>query len=230
MEKISKEFKHNELVTELEVGLKHHFEGQQVNPIKVALLSKYLKTVKATILLDDNGYFEDSQSLIRTLYELMIVLLYCEYYNLYHRYSMFSFVIRSKYLKIIKDQKISHNKEDEEQIIKGVEEFYSIYKPNTKDERKYWNGKNFYESVKDVSEKYKLKLIMIMHDALYRTSSGNIHSDSVTTLKYIEYDPSDNNIIFFKPDAFADNDNLHTYEQIKRINEILLAIFGSEEE
>lgn len=225
-----KELKHKELLNELEEGLKHHFEGEQIYPVKIALLSKYLKTVKAAILLDSTGYFEDAQSLIRTLFELMIILLYCENNNAYDRYALFSFMIKEKYLNKIKARNLPYKKEEEDFIITGVEEFKSLYNPQTRDERKFWNGKNFFETAKEVSEQYRLEIIMLMYDALYSVTSGNIHSDSLTTLKYLEYDHLDINVILFKPDAFADNDNFDTYEHIKRINEILLAIFGTEEQ
>lgn len=46
--------------------------------MRVLFLAKFTKTVKAIKLLDEKGYYEDANVLVRTLFEIIITILYCE--------------------------------------------------------------------------------------------------------------------------------------------------------
>lgn len=72
--------------------------------IRSSLLVKYIKSVKAIAFLDMNGFFEDAKIILRTVYEIMIILLYSnmkpeEYFNRFKKYNC---VITKKNLMNIK--------------------------------------------------------------------------------------------------------------------------------
>ena len=146
--------------------------------IRSSLLAKYIKSAKAVAFLDMNGFFEDSKIILRTMYEIMIILLYCninpkEYYN---RFKNYKCVNIKKYIESLNDEQLKYvKKEALENNKKEYNEYKNKYIKNKKDE-KYWNGKTFKETMAKVAKTYDQSIENLYYD-VYMLNCEEVHSD-----------------------------------------------------
>ncbi len=144
--------------------------------IRSSLLAKYIKSAKAIAFLDMNGFFEDSKIILRTMYETMIILLYCninpeEYYNRFKNYKCINI---KKYIESLNDEQLKYvKKEAIENNKKEYYEFKNKYIKNKKDE-KYWNGKK--ETMEEVAKAYDQSIENLYYD-VYMLNCEGVHSD-----------------------------------------------------
>ncbi len=146
--------------------------------VRSSLLAKYIKSTKAIAFLDMNGFCEDTKIILRTVYEIMIILLYCnmnpeDYFN---RYKEYRCVTIKKYidslgteeLKQVKKTALENNK-------KEFNEYKEKYIQNNRDER-YWNGKTFKQTMKEVSKRYDNSINSLYYN-VYMLNCEEVHSD-----------------------------------------------------
>lgn len=146
--------------------------------IRSSLLAKYIKSVKAIAFLDMNGFFEDAKIILRTVYEIMIILLYSnmnpeEYFNRFKKYKC---VIIKKYIDSLGTEELKQvKKEALENNKKEFNEYKEKYIQNKNDE-KYWNGKTFNTTRKKVAKKYDNDINTLYYN-IYMLNCEKVHSD-----------------------------------------------------
>lgn len=146
--------------------------------IRSSLLAKYIKSAKAIAFLDMNGFFEDSKIILRTMYEIMIILLYCninpeEYYD---RFKNYKCVNIKKYIDSLNEEQLKYvKKEALENNKKEYNEYKNKYIKNKKDE-KHWNGKTFKETMEEVAKTYDQSIKNLYND-VYMLNCEGVHSD-----------------------------------------------------
>ena len=96
--------------------------------IPYMLLAKYVKTLKSIYLLNMNGFNESCDILIRTLYEIVVIIMYCNINpnKNYKRYIEYSIVKRKKLLDCL-DESLYCKINDIDNLVKKYREYIVKY-------------------------------------------------------------------------------------------------------
>lgn len=161
--------------------------------IKISLIAKYMKTIKAISLLDLNGFFEDAKILLRSLFEIAIILLYCDLDSTrYYRYKEYQFITLNNYLSILdEDDKKKIVENGIERIEKKVLKFKEKYLNNgfKKNELYTWNGISFHNTVNEVIKQYNDDELDTYYNVIYKLNCEFTHSDYNSIINsYLYYD------------------------------------------
>lgn len=218
---------YRDLILSLEGVFDQGIEDSLEGIVKISLLSKYIKTLKAIALLDNEGYFEDAQILVRSLFEILITVSYSEFHHTYNRYMLYSYVTRKKLLDKFKSKGFNVREEIEQEIKNGYEKFINNFNISGND-LNTWNGISFRKTVYDVASNYDLRYIIILYEAIYIIASGHVHSESLSSMQYINLSDLDNNIVDYKIDANKDESYLDVFEKVSRLNEVFLPMYKGE--
>lgn len=214
------------LVEKVEKLIVVELEDNPINFAKFALLSKFIKTLKAIQLLDVNGYFEDAMMLVRTLFEIVLTVAYCEHNNLYIRYLSYSYVTRKRNLDILISNNIIEVPQDlKTEINEGFEKFKSDYQITNDRQLNTWNGISIKKTMLKVVESYNNDLIRHMYNAIYGAASGHIHSDSLSTSQYLGFEEISEKIIDYKIDPFPDEEVMGIFNDVSSLCDIFIAVF-----
>lgn len=160
--------------------------------IKTSLLAKYTKSVKAIYVLDSYGFYEDAKIILRSIFELFIIILYCETdTTLYYRYKNFQYIILNKYFEgLNEEEKNKVFPKAIENIKNKVFQFSNDYYEGNfkKVDKSNWNGIPFKETVNRTSKNYNDNEILIYYDVIYKLNCENTHSDYNSIIKsYLQY-------------------------------------------
>ncbi len=181
--------------------------------IRISLIAKFLKSVKAIYILDHYGFFEDANILLRTIYEILIILLYCELdTDNYYRYKNYRYVKLKNYWNNL-------DEEDRKKVLpraiteieSNYNKFYDKYlKDKPKNEKNFWNGIPFSKTVEVVYQKYKDEKIMELYNTMYKLSCEDVHSDYCSIINnYLKYEEN-----FSGAEINADPEPDENYEKI----------------
>ena len=149
--------------------------------IRLGLLCKYYKSIKAIYRLDSEGFFEDANIILRTVFENFITIMYCESNskNLYKRFFDYNVITRLQY--VIGDNEVTElinviKKEEIEEMKKRKNEFKRNYKA-----RKIfnWNNMNVLGLCKKLDKYYKTTFYTSMYIIVYKNNSEFIHPNIV---------------------------------------------------
>lgn len=223
--------RYNKLIEELNNRLKQPTEKlnqlgdklitlETYKVIRSSLLAKYIKSAKAIAFLDMNGFFEDAKIILRTMYEIMIILLYCninpeEYYN---RFKNYKCVNIKKYIKSLNSEQLKYIKiEALENNQKEYNEYKKKYIKNKKDE-KHWNGKTFIETMEKVAKTYDEDIKNLYYE-VYMLNCEEVHSDFSGILN--NYLILSNGKIEITADIKKNLDYLNIIQSLEQISEKL---------
>lgn len=174
--------RYNKLIAELGNKLGNNnidkpFTIETYKVIQSALLAKYIKSAKVIALLDMNGFFEDAKIILRTVYEILLILLYCnlnpeEYYD---RYKKHRCIVVKKYINSLSETDLTKvSKSVLENNEKEVQDYIRIYGKHNKDK---WNGKSQSDTAKELSKRYNDPGIIDLFYSIYTLNCESVHSD-----------------------------------------------------
>lgn len=194
--------------------------------IRLGLLCKYYKSIKAIYRLDSEGFFEDANIILRTVFEDFITIMYCESNpkNLYRRFFDYNVITRLQY--VIGDNEVTElinviKKEEIEEMKKRKNEFKRNYKA-----RKIfnWNNMNVLGLCKKLDKYYKTTFYTSMYIIVYKNNSEFIHPNIVNIFEnYISINRSSKKINI-NCNAVANDDFVGIIENLEAINQELLKI------
>lgn len=180
----SKAIRYKKILNNLQFKIMDTYKEQKLqlySYIRLGLLCKYDKSIKAIYKLDLAGFFEDANIILRTVFENFITIMYCEinpneFYKRFFDYNVFS---RLGYIN--ENNEISKlismiNKEEIENMNQKKQEFIKNYKP-----KKFfkWNDMNILELCKKLDKYYKTKFYSSMYIIIYKNNSEYIHPNIV---------------------------------------------------
>lgn len=194
--------------------------------IRLGLLCKYDKSIKAIYKLDSEGFFEDANIILRTVFEDFITIMYCEMdpNKLYKRFWDYNVVTRLDYL--CTDNEIAEliniiEKEKIQELKVKKDEFKKLYK-----ESKIfnWNNMSVFSLCKKLDKYYKTQFYTSMYIIVYKNNSEFIHPNILNIFEnYISINKKDKKINI-NCNAIADNNFVEIIENLEEINEELLKI------
>lgn len=194
--------------------------------IRLGLLCKYDKSIKAICNLDLNGFFEDANIILRTVFENFSTIMYCETNakELYKRFYDYNVITRLKYAsgndEIAKIVNIIKKEEIQEMKIKK-NEFKKVYEEK---EISTWNNMNIFSLCEILDKYYKTKFYTSMYVVIYKNNSEFIHPNIVNIFEnYININ-KDNKKINTNCNAVADDNFVEIIENLESINQELLKI------
>ena len=99
----SKDIRYKEILNNLQFKITDTYKGQNLqlhSYIRLGLLCKYDKSIKAIYKLDLAGFFEDANIILRTVFENFITIMYCEINpnKLYKRFFDYNVFNRLSYI------------------------------------------------------------------------------------------------------------------------------------
>lgn len=219
------ELKYKNIIDNLESKLP---QGKKIkystaNIMRVLFLAKYTKTVKAIELLDKNGFYEDANILIRTLFEILITVLYCEISpnEYYERYEDYCCIPKIKFYNSIKKYgyAIDENRLKElEQEGKNFLTKYNVKKANK------WNNLTFFATLDKVIKYYNCDDYMKIYDCIYCLSSEYIHTSSQSLQK--SYFKFVDNKCYYNSDPIIEKDKKELLTYVEIISEKILNIYN----
>jgi hypothetical protein len=225
----SKDIRYKEILNNLQFKITDTYKGQKLqlhSYIRLGLLCKYDKSIKAIYKLDLAGFFEDANIILRTVFENFITIMYCEINpnKLYKRFFDYNVFNRLSYIS--EDNEISKlismiNKEEIENMKQKKLEFIKNYKP-----KKFfkWNDMNILELCKKLDKYYKTKFYSSMYIIIYKNNSEYIHPNIVNIFEnYININSKEKKIDL-NCNAVMDNDFVEIIENLESINKELLKI------
>lgn len=190
--------------------------------IRLGLICKYDKSIKAIYKLDMLGFFEDANIILRTVFENFITIMYCEIepQKRYERFLNYNCIIRNGYLK--RDMKIY-------EIFEEIKNGYIInLKEQVNEYKKKYNGKNFCNwSGKDISnicksldKYYRTSFYNSMYMIIYKQYSEYIHPNIVNIFE--NYISINNNKLVLNCNPNPDNENFEIIENLEEINKKII--------
>lgn len=224
---INKNNEYNNIIKKIEDLVPKEIKKDIRSVIVVVMLSKYIKTVKAIVLLDSRGFFEDAKSLVRTLFDIIIIIAYSEkdIDERYKRYEKFSYVIRQKFvkniLKLNPDFSKTFSKEPEslEFTQKMYDEYIETYGRDTRN----WNGISFADTVKKVAEEYDDEEFIYLYEIVYRSGCDYIHTNSnILANNYSHFGDKE---FYYKADPIPDDCEISVLQDVKFITDKFVEIF-----
>lgn len=230
---MDKQKKYNDIINNLEKMLPKKINKEIRPAILLVMLSKYIKTIKAIKLLDEEGFFEDAQSLLRTLIEITIIIAYAEKkeHSIYKRYDDFAYVIKKKFIKdmISLNPKFSDNFNKNPRELELTNNIYDSYAEeygvNTRYWTRYWNGKTFKDTVYEVANEYQDEEFKYIYEIIYKSCCDYIHTNSNIFLdNYVKISQSED-VFYYKIDAIPNENEDKILEDIILITKKFTSIF-----
>lgn len=220
---------YKKILNNLQLKILDTYKGKKLqlySYIRLGLLCKYDKSIKAIYRLDSDGFFEDANIILRTVFKNLITIMYCESNpkKLYKRFFDYNVITRLQYAS--GDDEIIElinviNKEEIQEMKKRKSEFKEIYK-----ERKIfnWNNMNVLALCKKLDKYYKTTFYTSMYIIVYKNNSEFIHPNIVNIFEnYISINRVDKKINI-NYNAVADDDFVEIIENLEAINQELLKI------
>lgn len=224
-----KDARYKKILNNLQLKILDTYKGKKLqlySYIRLGLLCKYDKSIKAIYRLDSDGFFEDANIILRTVFENFITIMYCESNpkKLYKRFFDYNVITKLQYAggddEIIELINVI-NKEEIQEMKKRKNEFKEIYK-----ERKIfnWNNMNVLALCKKLDKYYKTTFYTSMYIIVYKNNSEFIHPNIVNIFEnYISINKVDKKINI-NCNAVADDDFVEIIENLEAINQELLKI------
>ena len=97
-----KDARYKKILNNLQLKILDTYKGKKLqlySYIRLGLLCKYDKSIKAIYRLDSDGFFEDANIILRTVFENFITIMYCESNpkKLYKRFFDYNVITRLQY-------------------------------------------------------------------------------------------------------------------------------------
>ncbi len=224
---MDKNTRYKEVFNKLNNKINNSYNGKKLNIntyIRLGLLAKYTKSLKAIYILDKNGFYEDCKILSRTVFEIFLTIMYCELNptKLYKRFFDYNVHTRLKYTNF-EDKDISEvinfvYRDNIEKMKLEKEKFKTNYK---EENLSNWHGMTIKQLCKKLNKKYKKDFFTTMYYVIYMNFSEYIHPDIVNIFgNYISIDKRLN----VNCKAVIDKDNSEIIEIIEGINDELTSI------
>ena len=107
---MTKTLRYKKICDDLQLKISNSYKNKKIkihSYIRLGLLAKYNKSIKAIFYLDNKGFFEDANIILRTVFEIFITILFCELNpdENYKRFFDYNIVTRLGYIN--DDEKIS---------------------------------------------------------------------------------------------------------------------------
>lgn len=224
---MNKNERYKKVFYKLNDKINNSYNGKKLNMntyIRLGLLAKYTKSLKAIYMLDRVGFYEDCKILLRTVFETLLTIVYCELKptKLYKRFFDYNVHTRLKYTNF-EDGDISEvinfvYKDNIEKMRLDKEKFKIKYKENNLSN---WHGMNIRKLCQKLDKKYERKFFMSMYYVIYMNFSEYIHPDIVNIFgNYISIDGK----LKVNCKTVIDKDNSEIIELIEEINDELVSI------
>lgn len=224
---MSKSSRYKKICTDLDAKIKSSYSQTKIqlySYVRLGLLAKYTKSIKAIYWLDIKGFFEDSNIILRTIFEIFITIMYCENNpkDLYKRFYEYNAITRLKYMSI--DDELDKiikviYKNDIQKLSLKKQEFmnkYNIKKVTS------WNNLNIFDMCKKLDKQYKTSFYSDMYAIIYRDKSEYIHSNITCILE--DYIRIENHEIKINANPTIDENYDDIIVNLESLNEKLLNI------
>lgn len=182
---MSKIERYKKICDDLQVKVSNEYKNKKIqiySYIRLGLLAKYNKSIKAISYLDRKGFFEDANIILRTVFEDFITIVYCEIdpIQYYKRFFDYNVVTRLGYVTEEDDEvsKIIQSlyKEDILKLKLQMDNFKKVYNTNNTFS---WNNISVKKICKELDKHYNTSFYSDMYTIIYMQNSEFIHPNIV---------------------------------------------------